>query len=307
MNKIKVYSPSTVANLSCGFDVLGLCLNTPYDEIEVIKNPDRKITLDILESQYDNIPKNVDENTGGVPAKLILNDLGLDFGFDIKIKKGIPLCGGLGSSAATSVGVVFAINQILDQQLTRKEMLQYAIEGEKVSVSTPHADNVAPCLFGGLTLIRNTKSLDVVNIPISEFSIVLIHPHIKINTEDARKMLPEKINLNSAIEQWGNLGALVFGFSSDNHQLIKRSMNDIIIEPLRSSLIPGFDTIKDNALKLGALGCGISGSGPTIFALCDSSEIASHIGSTSKDHYKSLGLDCDIFISEVNHKGPVVV
>jgi len=305
MDRIKIHAPATVANLSCGFDVLGLCLNEPYDEIEVCQISERKVSIEILDSPYSNIPDSPDENTGGVPAQLIQKDL--DFGFHIKIKKGIPLCGGLGSSAATSAGVVYAINCLLDKKLTQKQMLEYALEGEKISASNPHADNIAPCLLGGLTLIRDTKSLDVINIPVGNYYVALIHPHIEIKTEQARNILPENIKLDIAIKQWGNIGALIFGLSSNNRELIKRSMNDFIVEPVRSTLIEGFNTIKDNAIKLGAIGSGISGSGPTIFAICESEIIAAEILKFSDSYYKSLNIGCDVFLSKINHSGPTIV
>ena len=306
MDKIKIHAPATVANLSCGFDVLGLCLNKPYDEIEIHKIPQKVVSLEVLNSPYSNIPDNPSYNTGGVPAQLIQKDLSLDFGFHIKIKKGIPLCGGLGSSAATSVGVVYGINKLLENQLTQNQMLKYALEGEKISVSNPHADNIAPCLLGGLTLIRDMKSLDIVNIPILDYYIALIHPCITIKTEDARNILPETIKLKSAITQWGNVGALVFGFTSNNRELIKKSMQDIIVEPVRSNLIKGFDVIKSNALKLGAIGSGISGSGPTIFALCDSKITGKDILEFSESYYNSLDIKCDLFLSKVNTAGPTI-
>ena len=307
MKKIKIHAPATVANLSCGFDVLGLCLNKPYDEIEIHKISKKTVYLEILKSPYSDIPNNPSDNTGGVPAQLIQKDLNLDFGFNIKIKKGIPLCGGLGSSAATSAGVVYAINQLLENKLDQNQMLKYALEGEKISASNPHADNIAPCLLGGLTLIRDTKSLDVLNIPISDYYIALIHPHIKIKTEDARNILPETIKLKSAITQWGNVGALTFGFMSNNKEIIKRSMQDVVVEPLRSNLIKGFGTIKNNALELGAIGSGISGSGPTIFALCESKIVASDILDFSESYYTSLGIKYDLFLSKVNTQGPTII
>ena len=237
MNKIKIKSPATIANLSCGFDVLGLCLENPYDEIEIKKTSEKKITLNILDSPFSNIPSNPSKNTGGVPAELILKKMNLDFGFNIAIKKGIPLCGGLGSSAATASGVVYAINMLLNEPLSLKEMLSYALEGERVSVSKPHADNIAPCLLGGLCLVRDTNTLDIIDIPISQYTIALIHPDIKISTEDARNILPHNIKLTTAITQWGNLGGLIMGFSTNNTDLIKKSMHDAIIEPIRSKLI----------------------------------------------------------------------
>jgi len=307
MDKIRIKSPATIANLSCGFDVLGLCLDKPYDEIEVTKNLSRNIILNIEDSQFSNIPSNPKQNTGGVPAELILNDLNLDYGFTISIKKGIPLCGGLGSSAATASGVVFAINKLLDIPLSMEQMLSYALEGEKVSVSNPHADNIAPCLKGGLCLIRDTRTLDIIDVPISEYTIALIHPDIKINTEDARNILPKDISLALAITQWGNLGGLIMGFIKNDNAIIKRSMEDKIIEPVRSSLIKGFVDIKNNALKTGAIGFGISGSGPTMFALCESASIAENICSFSNKFYSSLNIKCDTYISKVNKNGPTII
>ena len=307
MDSIQLKSCATVANLSCGFDVLGLSINEPYDEITISKSNDKSVKLEILESVYDDIPSEVEKNTGGVPAKLILNDFKLDFGFHIKIKKGIPLCGGLGSSAATAAGVVFGINQLLNQKLDVKQMLSYALEGEKVSVVNAHADNIAPCLLGGLTLIKDTNSLEVIKIPISNFHIVAVHPDIKINTQDARDILPNQISLKLAIKQWGSLSSLVYAFSNNNLDLIKSSMHDYIVEPLRKKLITGFDQIKKNALDMGALGCSISGSGPTIFALCETKKIAEDIGQYSSDYYNSINLDSDIYISSINKTGPQII
>ena len=307
MDKVKIKAPATVANLSCGFDVLGLCLDKPFDEIEVSKIDRNEVSIDILDSPYSNIPSNPEKNTGGVPALSIIKDLSLDFGFNIKIKKGIPLCGGMGSSASTASGVVFGINQILNNRLTKKEMLKYALEGEGVSVSNAHADNIAPCLLGGLTLIRDTKSLDIINVPISDYCISLIHPHFYISTQEARDILPTNIKLSSAITQWGNIGALVLGFMLNDNKLIARAMNDVVIEPVRSGLIKGFDDIKNNAIELGAIGCSISGSGPTMFALCENETIAQNILDFSESFYQKLNINCDTYLSRVNTLGSTII
>ena len=303
MNSIKLKACATVANLSCGFDVLGLCLDHPYDEIIIQKNKSKTVTLEILDSPYNNIPSNPENNTGGIPALLILNELDLNFGFDIKIKKGIPLCGGLGSSAATAAGVVFGINKLLNDKLSSKEMLKYALEGEKASVSNAHLDNVAPCLLGGLTLIKNTELLDVLKIPISDFHIAAVHPDIKIKTEDARNMLPDKVPLDKAVKQWGEVSSLVYGFSINDTSLIKRSMSDFIIEPIRKKLIKGFDKIKDNALKIGALGCSISGSGPSIFALCETEDIAKKVNIKMGSVLGEKTIKYHSYISPINNQG----
>ena len=307
MKNIKVQAPATVANLSCGFDILGLCLDKPFDEIEVIKINEKKVFIELAESKYSNIPSDPKKNTGGLPAIQIIKDLNLNFGFNIKIKKGIPLCGGMGSSASTASGVVFAINKILNEKLTDKEMLKYALIGESVSVKNPHADNIAPCLFGGLTVIRDTKTLDIININVPDLYVCLIHPDISVITQDARDMLPNKIKLSSAVKQWGNIAALVTGFANGDFELIKRSMHDEIIEPVRAPLIRGFYDIKNKSIDLGALGCGISGSGPTIFAICESKTIAERILDFSKNFYKNSGIGCDVYMSKINHTGPKVL
>lgn len=307
MKNIKIQAPATVANLSCGFDILGLCLDKPFDEIEVDKINEKKVVIELAESKYSNIPTDPRKNTGGLPAIRIIEDLKLNFGFKIKIKKGIPLCGGMGSSASTASGVVFAINKILNETLTDKEMLKYALIGESVSVKNPHADNIAPCLFGGLTIIRDTKTLDIININVPDLYVCLIHPDISVSTQDARDMLPNKIKLASAVKQWGNIAALVTGFANGDFELIKRSMQDEIIEPVRAPLISGFYDIKNKSIDLGALGCGISGSGPTIFAICESKIIAKKIMDFSKNFYRTCGIDCDVYISKVNHTGPKVI
>ena len=307
MKNIKIQAPATVANLSCGFDILGLCLDKPFDEIEVDKINEKKVVIELAESKYSNIPTDPRKNTGGLPAIRIIEDLNLNFGFKIKIKKGIPLCGGMGSSASTASGVVFAINKILNETLTDKEMLKYALIGESVSVKNPHADNIAPCLFGGLTIIRDTKTLDIININVPDLYVCLIHPDISVSTQDARDMLPNKIKLASAVKQWGNIAALVTGFANGDFELIKRSMQDEIIEPVRAPLISGFYDIKNKSIDLGALGCGISGSGPTIFAICENKIIAKKIMDFSKNFYMTFGIDCDLYLSKVNHVGPKVL
>ena len=307
MDSIKIQAPATVANLSCGFDVLGVCLNEPYDEIEIIKIDKPKVQIDILDSKFSNIPNIPSQNTGGVPAALLIEDLKLNFGFNIKIKKGIPLCGGLGSSAATSVGVVYAINQLLDSKLSDIDLLKYALEGEKVSVSNPHADNIAPGLLGGMILIRDTSSLDISKVPINNFYFAIIHPDIKISTEVARNILPPSIKLDLAIQQWGNLGSLINAFHLQDLNLIKKSMQDVVIEPYRSSLIKFFDEIKKISINSGALGFGISGSGPSMFALCENENIAKEIVNNSKEIYLENNIDCDTYVSTVNNIGPKVI
>jgi len=307
MDTVKIKAPATVANLSCGYDILGLCLQEPYDEIEISKISKKEIVLDVLDSKYSNIPSNPKENTGGIPAILIQEKLNLDYGFNIKIKKGIPLCGGLGSSAATAAGVVYGINQLIDKQLSLKEMVEYSLEGEKISSDTPHADNIAPCLVGGLVLVKETYPLDLIQIPIGAFYLAIIHPEIEVNTKMAREMLPETIKLDDAVKQWGNISALTYGFTVNDIEIIKSSMKDFIVEPVRSKLIKGFSEIQCSAIKSGAIGSSISGSGPSIFALCENKEQAQLTIDAMCDTAKQNGLEYQSYISSINHSGVEII
>lgn len=303
MDSITLRAPATIANLSCGFDVLGLCIKNPFDEIKITKNNDCNVVISIQDSPFSDIPDNPNQNTGGIPAQLIIDHYNLDFGFNIDIKKGIPLCGGLGSSAATAAGVVYGINEILDKKLSFSNMIKYALEGEKLSSDSPHADNIGPCIAGGLVLIRDTKSLDLINIPIDNYYFAIIHPDILIDTKSARKILPKKIDLDSAIKQWGNVASLTYGFSSKNIDLIKKSMKDYIIEPVRSKLIPDYDNIKNTALDNGAIGCSISGSGPSVFALCEDRNKAEKILISMEKVLLDNSIKYHSYVTSVNNQG----
>ena len=303
MNEIKLRAPATVANLSCGFDILGICLKNPYDEIIITKNSNRNVIIEIQDSEFSNIPSNPKENTGGIPAELIINDLKLNFGFNIKIKKGIPLCGGLGSSAATAAGVVYGINELLNLKMPLEKLIKYSLEGEKLSSKSPHADNIGPCLMGGLVLIRDTAKFDLINIPIGEFYLAIVHPDIKVDTKTARQILPKQIELNTAVKQWGNIASLTYGFASNQIDIIKKSMKDYIIEPVRSNFIPGYFNVKDAALNAGAIGCSISGSGPSIFALFESKDNAQKAMEHMKKELEKISINFHSYISPVNNQG----
>ena len=303
MDSIRLHAPATVANLSCGFDILGVCLDDPYDEIEIKKISKKKVILNSLDSEFSNVPLNPEKNTGGIPAIKIIDDLGLDFGFEINIKKGIPLYGGLGSSAATAAGVVYGINILLKKCLSNDEVVKYALEGEKISSETPHADNIGPCINGGLVIIKSTNPLKLINIKTGEYYFSIIHPKVKISTKEARKLLPQEVKLKDAVKQWGNIASLVYGFSTSDSNLIKSSMVDHIVEPIRSKLIPHFDEIKENVLKNNAIGCSISGSGPSIFALSASKQNSLKILSEMQNIYNKYSVKYHSFCSKINNKG----
>ena len=303
MDSILIKSPATVANLSCGFDILGICLQRPYDEIEIKIIPSKKIIINSIDSEFSKIPTIPNQNTGGIPALQIQSDYSLNFGFEINIKKGIPLCGGLGSSAATAAGVTYGINKLLGDKLSQDEMIKYALEGEKLSSNDPHADNIGPCLMGGLVLIKDIRPPNLIQLPIGDFYFSIIHPFVEIETKLAREVLPSKVDLKICVKQWGNIASLVYGFVSNDRLLIKQSMIDSIVEPFRSKLIPGYEDVKKSALKLGSLGCCISGSGPSIFAISENKEIAQKVLHGMEKALQKNHIEYHSYISSINHSG----
>ncbi len=230
-------------------------------------------------------------------------------GIEIEIHKKMPLGSGLGSSAASAVASVFALNEILGKPLTKTELLPFALEGEKLTCGgTPHADNVSASLFGGFIIVRSLNPLDVINIDVPEnLFCTIVHPDIEIHTADTRKVLKKEILLADAVQQWGNVAALVAGLMNKDYKLIGRSLQDVIIEPIRSILIPGFDMVKQAALDSGSLGCSISGSGPSIFALSDSKKVADKTGQNMQKVLDEIGIESDLYISKINQVGPRVI
>ena len=307
MDSIILRSPATIANLSCGFDIFGICLDEPYDEIEIKKIISKEIIIHSLDSEFSNIPTNPKENTGGLPAELIISNYSLDFGFEINIKKGIPLCGGLGSSAATAAGVVFGINKLLGNKLSQNDMMKYALEGEKISSKSPHADNIGPCFMGGLIIVSDMKPIDLIQLSVGDFYFAIIHPDVKIDTKTAREILPEAVELKTAVKQWANIASLTCGFVLNDINLIKKSMKDYIFEPLRSKLIPKYSNIKKIALENGAIGCSISGSGPSIYALCESREVAGKIAKLMEVPLIDSKICFHTYISKINHQGIKII
>ena len=303
MDFVQIESPATIANLSCGFDILGLCIDSPSDLIKISKINDKTVKIIIEDSEFSNIPNDPKLNTGGLPALKIIEDLNLDFGFEITLKKGIPLSGGLGSSAATAIGVVKGINFLLEDVFDEQTLIAYALEGEKLASKTPHADNIAPCLKGGLVLVKETSPPNLIQLSINDYHIAIVHPKVEVNTQHAREILPEKINLSTAVKQWGNVSGLTAGFINNDIELIKDSMHDIIIEPYRSKFIPDYNKIKEAAILNGAIGCSISGSGPSVFSLCESKEVAMIVLSSMKKVLNNSNVNHHSYLSKINHTG----
>lgn len=302
MKEIKIFSPASIANLSCGFDILGVCLDKIGDEITVRKTDKKGVT--IKKVLGESLSTDISVNVAGVSAMALLNETEVDCGFEIEINKGIKPGSGIGSSAASSAGSVFAINKLIGEPYTKNELIKFAMQGEMAASDSKHADNVAAVLLGGFTFVRNTEENDYfkLNTPI-EIAFTVIHPKIELKTKDSRAVVKNQVPIQKMIEQSANLGAFISGLYTENYDLISRSIKDVIIEPLRSILIPKFDEIKYECIKAGALGCGISGSGPSIFAMSKGIHTANCVGEAMKNIYQDLDLEYDIHISYVNDKG----
>ena len=302
MEEIKVFCPATIANVSCGFDVLGLALDSVGDAMTVRKIPEKGIRISKIMGQ--DLPLEAEKNVAGVAGLALLDKSDYEGGFEIEIDKRIKPGSGIGSSAASSTGAVWAMNELLGKPFSKLELVEFAMQGEKLASDVAHADNVAPAIYGGFTLVRSYEPLDIVPIPTpSELYATVIHPQIEIKTSDSRKILKTTISMQQGIRQWGNLGGLIAGLFQNDYDLISRSLEDHIVEPIRSILIPAFDDIKANAHSAGALGSGVSGSGPSIFALSKGETIAQQVAASMKETYQNIGIDFDIHISKINSQG----
>lgn len=305
---LKVFAPASVANVACGFDVLGFALDKPGDEI-IVRFSDQHQRLRITEitGAKGKLPFEVEKNTAGYSAQRLLEHLGEEKrGIDMEIHKKMPFGSGLGSSAASAVAGVMAINELLKRPLEKRALLHFAVLGEQLADGAYHADNVAPSLIGGMVLIRNNAELDVHRLPVPKgLYATVIYPHVKILTRDARAALSDQVSLKKCIEQNGNLAGLVVGLYNSDLDLISRSLNDVIIEPQRAQLIPHFYDVKEAALNAGALGCSISGAGPSIFALSANSLIAENVGVAMERIMTNAKINNELFISPINQEGAI--
>tara|TARA_B110000285_G_scaffold96020_1_gene109523 strand:+ start:372 stop:1301 length:930 start_codon:yes stop_codon:yes gene_type:complete len=302
MKSVKLFTPASVANVSCGFDVLGFCLDPVGDDMIIRKSAEKGIRITKITGQ--DLPLDVHQNVAGVAAMALLEAHPSEYGFEIEINKRIKAGSGIGSSAASSAGAVFGINHLLGSPYTKHELINFAMQGEKLASGSAHADNVSPVLLGGFTLVRSIAPMDVIKLPTpKELVAVIIHPKIELKTSHARAILKKTVTLKSAIQQWGNLGALVSGLYSDDYDLISRSLVDEIIEPYRAMLIPEFAKLKEASMNAGALGCGISGSGPSVYALTKGFENAENVGQAMRKVMQKLGIDFEVHVSKINEEG----
>jgi homoserine kinase len=301
-------APATVANVSCGFDIFGFAVEAPADEVSIVLNDTGVVTIVRIEGDGGRLPLQASKNTAGVGVEAFIRHTDSKFGAEITLFKNLPLGSGMGSSAASSAAALVAINHLHGNPLTREELLPFAMESERIACGSAHADNVAPSLLGGFVLIRGYSPLDVASIPTPEgLFCTLVHPHIELKTEDSRRVLKPTIPIRDAITQWGNIAGLVVGLMKPDFGLISRSLQDVVAEPIRSVLIPGFDAIKEIAVRTGALGCGISGSGPTIFSLSTDRTIAFKVASVIQDQFAGFGLKSDVFVSPINREGAKII
>lgn len=301
MDQVRVHAPATVSNVVCGFDCLGFALSSPFDTFELRKIDER--TIRIVNQDDFNLPDDPTRNVSGVALRAMIDAASVDFGIELVSNKSIKPGSGIGSSAASSCGAVVALNALLDNRFSEIELVEFAMAGEQLASGTRHADNVAPCIFGGFVLVRTTDPIDIVRLEHPQLWATVIHPQIEIKTAEARALLPVNVPLKDAVMQWGNLGAFVAALAKGHYELMRRSMEDLIVEPVRSKLIPKFQEVKDACIKAGAIGGGISGSGPSMFMLSETNETALAAKKAMSDIYSTTGIDFNTYVSPVAPAG----
>lgn len=301
MKKVKVHSPGTVANLVCGFDILGMALSEPYDVMEVTLLDEPNVIIHNKDN-FD-LPTEPEKNVAGVVLLSVMERMNNSVGFEITIEKHIKPGSGIGSSAASAAGAAVAANHLLGNIFSADDVVQFAMNGEKLASGVKHADNIAPCIFGGISLVRSIHPLDIVSIAVPDLFVTVVHPQIEVRTADARQILRQQVLLKDAIKQWGNIAGLIAGFMKNDLDLIGRSLEDVIIEPVRSILIPGFDEVKKKCKDAGALGGGISGSGPSIFMFSKEEKTAKSVEAVMKDVYNRIGVEYNTYVTTINKKG----
>lgn len=305
MDSVRVQAPATVSNVVCGFDCLGFALSEPFDDVVVRRIDEALVRISHLDDF--GLPADPDKNVAGVALRAMLDALESDQGFEVEITKQIKPGSGIGSSSASSCGAVFAANHLLGDRFSLHELAEFAMEGEMLASGARHADNVAPCIFGGFTLVRSTDPLEIVTLDHPPLFATIIHPQIEIKTSEARAILPADIPLAAAIKQWSNLGSLVAAIQKGDIGLMSRSMHDHIVEPVRKALIPKFDELKSAAIEAGAIGGGISGSGPSVFAVSSELSVAEHVGEAMRREYVGTGIEHNVYVSSIASQGVRVI
>lgn len=302
MKKVRVFAPASIANMGCGFDVIGLALDEVGDIIEITESEGDGLTITNLSGVP--LPDDPEKNVVTPVIRSFLQKIGKKAQIDVTICQKIYPGSGIGSSAASSAAAAYGMNELYGCPLSEEEVVLCAMEGENLASGGYHADNAAPAVMGGIVLIRGYEPLDIVQLPVpGNFYCAVVHPHLVVSTKEAREILPKAVPMHDAIRQWGNVGGLVAGLYSGNISLIGRAMQDHVAEPYRKQFIPDFDILKDKILSDGALAFNISGSGPSVFALCDNKAAAEVAGKTMKEHFTFHGIGCQVYVVKVSNKG----
>ena len=302
MKEVTVYAPATVANVVCGFDILGFALSQPHDQM-VVRISDKKGVTIINKDAYD-LPTDATKNVAGVALLAMLDALkGEVVGFEIESTKAIKPGSGIGSSAASASAAVVGANQLLNGRFTNEELVAFAMCGEAVASGAKHADNIAPCVYGGVTLVRSNDPIDIIPIPAPPLFVTVLHPQIEIKTSEARGILKKQVPLRDAITQWANVAGLIAGLMKSDYELIGRSLTDVIVEPMRSTLIPMYAEVKKASMDAGALGGGISGSGPSVFMLSRDEDTAHKVEAAIRAVYEKVGVDYHLYVTTISPTG----
>jgi homoserine kinase len=306
---IAAFAPGTVSNVGPGFDILGFALDEPGDVVSAEAREAAGVEIVAIEGDAGQLSHDPRRNTAGAAVQALLSRLGTVRGVRLRIYKGLPLASGIGSSGASAVAALVATNEVLGRPASFDLLLDCAMTGEIAGCGSAHPDNVAPALYGGFVLARTSRPSDLVHLPVPDgLSCAVLHPHVMIETGSARRLLGESVPLTSAVRQWGNVGALVAGLFRNDLPLISRALEDHIAEPRRAHLVPALDHVKQAAVTSGALGCGLSGSGPSIFALCESLDSAQAAGRAMRAAFAGASdVPLDLWVSPVGARGARIV
>ena len=307
LSDVTAFAPATVANVGIGFDILGHTVEALGDRVRIRRIDEPTVRINTITGVAGDLPVIPEQNTAGRAVQALHQSLKLSYGFEIDIEKGIPLGSGMGGSAASAVAAVVAANALLDEPIARINLLRFAMEGEVVASGSVHVDNIAPCLFGGLTLTVGIDNPRVKSIPVPpSLRCVIVHPHMYLGTREARAVLKTDITRSDFVWQTANLAGFISGCYSNDLDMIRDSFNDVIIEPQRQSMIPGFKDVKRGAMSAGALGCSISGAGPTVFAWVEF-QYAEAVRGAMVAAFSRHNLQTDHWISSIENYGARVV
>lgn len=307
MSKVRVFAPATVANMGCGFDIMGMTLDGVGDVLSVeVSEGDG---LSIINQSGVELPDDVEKNVITPAVRALMAEYGQKRMVEVTVERKISPGSGIGSSAASSAAAVVALNEALGCPFSAERLVEFAMEGEKlISGGTPHADNVGPSILGGVVLLRGYHPLDIVRLPVPDnFCCSVAHPEIMVSTRMARDVLPKQIPLRLAVEQWGNVAGLVAGLAAGDVALVGRAMQDVVVEPHRKQFIPGFDDLREKVLAAGALAMNISGAGPSVFALSSDMAVAECVGEVMREHFAQQGIGSDIYVCNVSNQGARVL